>query len=488
MTETGPPHHPDRPSGPPGTPSAGDFAARLADAERRLAVYDQFQKETLAVLSKAIATAQEIRSKAEAEAKAVLDRARLEAALVDEVIARLAPAYPDLAERLRALRSSLAPPLPAEESALRAEVEALRKRLEIYEDFEDTIQSVLTEALRAAHEIRTRSEESVSQAAERARADLRGLQDDLAKLRAERDTLSAIVEELRRARETMGAQRAEAETAAAELSSSLERLRAAIAAETATLEERRREREALEREVAALRQEAARGARPERGLPREAFERDLTEVREELARIQGGEREEAVREGLRRELGADIERLRAERAAMVRERDYQSEEVVRLRAERDAVAQQLLALREAFAATLQQVVRTVAQPPVAAPAAEVALPVTAPAPAAEAVPAAPQVTEQSEVRVLVSPVDSFSGLVDLERRLQGFGGIRTVYVRDFRGGVATLGCNVTKAMPLQDLADMLARELAASVERVADGVIELKIKEDAKGAIRATVG
>lgn len=473
MTETGPP---------------GDVAARLADAERRLAVYDQFQKETLAVLSKAIATAQEIRAKAEAEAKGVLDRARLEATVIDEVIARLGPLNPDLAERLRALRSSLAPPLPAEQAALRAEVEALRRRLEIYEDFEDTIQSVLTEALRAAHEIRTRSEEAAAQAAERARAELRGLQDEVAKLRAERDALSAIVEELRRARETMSAQRTEAEATAAELGSTLERLRAAIAAETASLEERRQEREGLEREVAALREEAARGARPEPRRARDVFERDLAEVREELERIQGGEREEAAREGLRRELVAEIERLQSERQAMVRERDYQTEEVMRLRAERDAVAQQLAALREAFAATLQQVVRTVAQPP-AAPAAEAAATVAAPQPAAEAAPAAaPQVTEQSEVRVLVSPVDSFSGLVDLERRLQGFAGIRTVYVRDFRGGVATLGCNVTKAMPLQNLSDMLARELGAAVERVAEGVIELKIKEDAKGAVRATAG
>lgn len=462
MSETGPPD--------------ADLSARLAEAERRLAVYDRFQKETLAVLSKAMATAQEIRAKAEADAKQLLDRARLEAPLIDEAVARLRLDYPDLAQRLRALREAAGTtPLPSGEDELRAEVESLRKRLEIYEGFEDTIQSVLTEALRAAHGIRTRSEEEASQGAERARAEGRGLQDELGRLRAERDALSAVVEELRRARDTMAAQRAEAETTSGTLASDLERLRASVAAEASALEERRKERETLEREVAALRDEVGR----------------LGAARTAASAARGVA--PTVQEELRRELAEDIERLRAERAAMARERDYQSEEVTRVRAERDAVAQQLVGLREAFAAALHQVVRTVAQPPLGAPVLAEAPAVRPeapppPAPAPEAAAAA-QLTEQSEVRVLVSPIASFSGLVDLERRLQGFAGIRSVYVRDFRAGVATLSCNVAKAMSMQDLADMLARELDATIERVAEGVIELKAKaEDAKAGARATAG
>ncbi|MDO8562303.1 MAG: hypothetical protein Q7S25_00505, partial [Candidatus Limnocylindria bacterium] len=154
--------------------------------------------------------------------------------------------------------------------------------------------------------------------------------------------------------------------------------------------------------------------------------------------------------------------------------------VTHLRGERDAVAQQLVGLREAFAAAVQQLVRTVAQAPLgatlpleAATAAQPATPAAAPAEAPE--PAA-RLTAESEVRLVVSPVASFSGLVDLERRLHGFASIRSVYVKDFRAGVATLACNAATATSMQDLADMLARELDASIERVADGVIELRAR------------
>lgn len=413
----------------------------MAEAERRLAVYDQFQREALAVLSKAMAAAQEMRARAEAEARLVLDRARLEAALVDEAVARLRASDPELARRLAALREALpAPPVEGE-------VESLRKRLEIYESFEDTIQSVLTEALRAAHEIRTRSEEEASQSAERARGDTRALHDELARLRAERDGLSAVVDELRRARDALSAQREEADSAVAEM---------------------RSQRESLERDVASLRGEVAR----------------LREERPESVTAAS-----PIQEELQRDLTQDIERLRAERVAMARERDYQSEEVTRLRAERDAVAQQLAALREAFAAALQQLVRTVAQPPLGAqPQVEAAAPAAPAAPAPEPTPAAAQASEQNEIRVVIAPVGSFSALVDLERRLQGFAGIRSVYVRDFRSGVATLACNIGHAMSMQDLADMLARELGATVERVAEGVIELKAKTEGGSALKATAG
>ena len=150
--------------------------------------------------------------------------------------------------------------------------------------------------------------------------------------------------------------------------------------------------------------------------------------------------------------------------------------MTRLRGERDAVAQQIVGLREAFTAAVQQLVRTVAQTPFGT------VPVVADAPAQpvasaaapEPQPAAAQLTTDSELRLVISPVASFSALVDLEARLQGFASIRSVYVKDFRAGVATLACNVAGVMSMQDLADMLARELAASIERVADGVIELR--------------
>lgn len=445
---------------PPG--SHDDALTRAAQAEQRLAVIERFRAEQLAVLSRALAAAQEIKQKAESDAAALLDRARFDVRVLDAAALRLRPTEPRLAAAVAALRATVpaAPSAPADAADPRAELEAARRRLAVYESFEDTVQSVLTAALRAAHEIRTRSEEESSQAAERLRAEQRALRDDVAQQRAERDALAQVVEGLQRARDELMAQRADQETAITALEADLERLRTAVAAETVALEQRRADRAGFEREAGARSDVAA-----DRTLPPGDAGREAAAI-------------------LRRELVEDIERLRAERASMVRERDFQSDAVTHLRGERDAVAQQLVGLREAFAAAVQQLVRTVAQAPLGASlplevttAAQPATPAAAPAEAPEpAVPAAARLTAESEVRLVVSPVASFSGLVDLERRLQGFASIRSVYVKDFRAGVATLACNAATATSMQDLADMLARELDASIERVADGVIELRAR------------
>lgn len=325
----------------------------------------------LATFARALAAAEEIERGARERADALLELARANLATLDDAARRLRLGHPELSAKLRELRElaeqhqPAPPPAPGD---LAAELEAAQKRLAIYESFEDTIQSVLSAAMREAHEIRTRSEE----------------------------------------------------------------------------------------EAAAL---AARAA--ERGRVEEF----------PIHRPASIERDDVV---------ADIERLKLDRAEMIRERDFQADEVRRLRAERDAVAQQLAGLRDAFAATLQQLVRAVGQPgtaPIAAAPAPAAAPPAQPAASVTRV-----VSPDSEVRVLISPVASFSGLVRLEEQLRGAPAIRSLYVRDLRNGIATLIVNVATAMPLQDLADGLARDLGASVERLADGLVELKLPAQEKDA------
>jgi hypothetical protein len=106
-------------------------------------------------------------------------------------------------------------------------------------------------------------------------------------------------------------------------------------------------------------------------------------------------------------------------------------------------------------------------PPAAAPAAAApapaapefshqAAPQAAPPPVAaepEPEPWAATPTEAvGEVQVVLSPISSFPRLVELERRLQGMTVVRTVYARDFRNGVATLAIGLRHPMTVDEFA------------------------------------
>src|SRR5438105_13365429 len=57
----------------------------------------------------------------------------------------------------------------------------------------------------------------------------------------------------------------------------------------------------------------------------------------------------------------------------------------------------------------------------------------------------------SNIVLLLSPVPSFARLVDIERRIQSLAQVRTLYVRDFRGGVATLAVGLRVPMLVDEL-------------------------------------
>jgi len=66
--------------------------------------------------------------------------------------------------------------------------------------------------------------------------------------------------------------------------------------------------------------------------------------------------------------------------------------------------------------------------------------------------AAPATEPVGEVQVVLSPISSFPRLVELERRMQGMAVVRTVYARDFRNGVATLAIGLRHPMTVDEFA------------------------------------
>jgi hypothetical protein len=94
--------------------------------------------------------------------------------------------------------------------------------------------------------------------------------------------------------------------------------------------------------------------------------------------------------------------------------------------------------------------------PVAAPPPQMQAPQAAPTPSAAEPAREPWAATASEpvgeVQVVLSPISSFPRLVELERRLQGMAIVRTVYARDFRNGVATLAIGLRHPMTVDEFA------------------------------------
>ena len=134
-------------------------------------------------------------------------------------------------------------------------------------------------------------------------------------------------------------------------------------------------------------------------------------------------------------------------------------------------------------------------PAAAAPApAPVSPPGPAPVPMADAPLPAPRAVPQptreewvtpsepiGEVQVVLSPISSFPRLVELERRLQGMPAVRTVYARDFRNGVATLAIGLRNPMTVDEFAAAVTRLEYPRLRVVSTTgyVLELRIDSEA---------
>src|SRR5437879_4661821 len=86
-----------------------------------------------------------------------------------------------LADRVSELTKRVGP--------LESELDAARKRVAVYEEFDATVRDALSGALRSAHEIRVRAENAAQQILEQARDERKLLTKEIERLREERDGL-----------------------------------------------------------------------------------------------------------------------------------------------------------------------------------------------------------------------------------------------------------------------------------------------------------
>ena len=86
-----------------------------------------------------------------------------------------------------------------------------------------------------------------------------------------------------------------------------------------------------------------------------------------------------------------------------------------------------------------------------------------------------------EIQIVLSPISSFPRLVELERRLQGMPAVRTVYARDFRNGVATLAIGLRTPMTVDEFAAAVTRLEYPRLRVVSTTgyVLELRIDSEA---------
>ena len=280
-------------------------------------------------------------------------------------------------------------------ATLESELDAAQRRVRVYEEFDGTVQDALASALRSAFEIRERAEH----------------------------TASAIVDDAKSQR-------------------------AAIVGE---LEQLRAERERVQREVADARltRDAVHHAPPAAATPPSAPQISMSEMR--LAAS------EALR-GVFKEFVEEIRNApqppRPAAAATPRVVDPVPPPP-QARVERPQPRIEPPPFRSAPA------------PAPAPPRSEVmAAPQPAPAPAVP-VPATVEDVEEapvrflpaepsSEVQLVLSPIPSFPRLVEIERRIQSLPVVRTLYVRDFRGGVATLAVGLRQPLASSEFAAALS--------------------------------
>lgn len=308
---------------------------------------------------------------------------------------------------------------------LQGELEAARRRIAVYEDFDSQVQDALAAALRAASQVRERARVSAEAIAAEARAQRPPSATELDALRTERDTLRrAIDDSLQPGARRPAAPPAPAPFPMAEMRSAaadalrgvFKELVAEMRAATPTTQTA--VTPAAASAIAAPRPEA----QPDSPPPSSS---DATEPEAPMPRP-------------------------------------------------TLVAPQPSAVVED-----EEIAEASATP---APA---AAPSPTPQPAAAEPGREEWITAPSEaigeVQVVLSPVSSFPRLVELERRLQGLPVVRTVYARDFRNGVATLAIGLRHPMTVDEFATAVTTLEYPRLRIVSTSgyVLELRIDSEA---------
>lgn len=341
---------------------------------------------------------------------------------------------------------------------LEGELEAARRRVAVYENFDEQVQDSLSAALRAANQIRERARVTAEAIAEEARAQRPELAGELDAMRVERDALRRAIAEAA----PNGAPRSaaapvatfpmsEMRTAAAEaLRGVFKELVAEIRAATPPTAPAP---EPMAAQTPQPVQTAVQAPAPAPARPDTSPDPGPAAV-PPIDQAPPAQRPPAPMPAPAPTItptpphGPSFEAAAPAPAQPVAAQPYQAQPFQRptvVEPERSAVVEDV---DVAPAATTPQ-----SAPPQPAAMSE---PGSAPTPVA-AEPAREQwsaaATEPvGEIQVVLSPISSFPRLVELERRLQGMPVVRTVYARDFRNGVATLAIGLRHPMTVDEFA------------------------------------
>ena len=376
-----------------------------------------------------------------------------------------------LTQRVRELQSKVA--------SLQGELDESQRRLATYEDFDSQIQDALSSALKAAYEIRSRAEDTANQILDQGREERRILMKEVQRLRDERDSLQDEIATLRR-----GGLAPVPRPAPVVETPSASELRAAAADAM---------RSVFDEILAEMRSRAAapppQFAPPPPSLP--AAPEPYTSPAPPAAQYVPP-------------VAPPTPQYVAPAAPPVRQTP-------------PAVAPQAPAVREIPAARETPIMREppplrempiTPTPPPAAPTpppsrtdelaarlTQVEAPAARPAPtmapttrdttiAPEARVIAEPAAPSTEIQLVLSPVPSFPRLVEIERRIQSLAGVRTLYVRDFRNGVATLAVGLRTAMTADEFgAAVRALETPRfHIESIVRNSLELRIETEAQSA------
>lgn len=340
----------------------------------------------------------------------------------DDVIATLSSRVSELSKRV---------------AVLQAELEASQKRVAIYEEHDSTIQDALSGALRAAYTIRERAETTAAQILEQAREERRLLLKEIERLRDERDSLQEEIAAHRRSGIAAVAPRPlSTDAAAAELR--------AVASEAL--------RGLFQEIVDGIRATPRPTAPPAGAVPAAPVPPAAPPQAYSPAPASSPESPAPPPAMTAQTPSAPpAERPTYEYMSKIKRAPLADE------SEEEEVAPQAQTSSPAPAAP--------APVPQSAPPAPV--PERAAPPPLEVVPRSADADEiarprveaavaTSDILLVLSPVASFPRLVEVERHIQALPVVRTLYVRDFRGGTATLAVALRSAMTPEEFAGMLS--------------------------------
>ncbi len=346
---------------------------------------------------------------------------------------------------------------------LEGQLEAARKRVAVYEEFDTQVQDSLTAALRAANQIRERAKVSAEAIAQEARAQRPADTRELEAVRIERDALRRAIE----AASTSAPSRGAATVAPAAMFQMSEMRTAATEALRGVFKE-------LVAEIRSLPVESSASASPAAASPRPANSPSAP-AQSTAAVVPAAQ------------LPVSATPPPAPYVAPP-PAQYVAPAPVPAPTPAPYVAPQPAYVPPPAPRPAAALVEDVDVAPAAAPAPTPAPAAAAPQPQApHAVP--PQAREEwvtptepiGEVQVVLSPISSFPRLVELERRLQGMPAVRTVYARDFRNGVATLAIGLRNPMTVDEFAAAVTRLEYPRLKVVSTTgyVLELRIDSEA---------